>query len=95
MLINYQWRFNTADVRAEIKANADNICQTYVQNNGLYAFLNVCDETNNTPALIDAQIGVLNTYLEPIKAMSVIVNQITILKTGQISAGGFQNLTNG
>jgi len=94
MLINYQWRFNTADVRAEIKANADAICQTYVQNNGLYAFLNVCDDTNNTPALIDAQIGVLQTYLEPIKSMQVIVNQITILKTGQISSGGFQNLTN-
>jgi len=39
--------------------------------------------------LIDRQIGVIDTYVEPIKGMGVIVNNITILRTGAIEAGGF------
>lgn len=90
MLLTYQWRFNTKEVREEIKAKADAICQRYVRDNGLYDFFNVIDETNNTSEIIDAQIGVLDTYVEPVKAMGVIVNNITILKTGDIQAGGFR-----
>lgn len=90
MLLTYQWRANTKDVRDEIKSKADAICQRYVRDNGLYDFYNVIDETNNTPEIIDAQIGVLDTYVEIIKNMSVIVNNITILKTGDIQAGGFR-----
>lgn len=89
MLLDFQWRYNTADVRAEIKLRADSICERYVNKNGLYNYFNKCDEENNTPEIIDNQIGVLDTYVEPIKAMGIIVNNITILRTGAISAGGF------
>jgi hypothetical protein len=91
MLLDFQWRFNTPDVRAEIKLRADAICEKYVLKNGLYNYFNKCDEENNTPEIIDNQIGVLDTYVEPIKSMGVIVNNITILRTGAISAGGFIN----
>ncbi len=90
MLLTYQWTFNTAEVRDEIKSKADTICERYVREQGLYDFFNVCDETNNTSEIIDSQIGVLSTYVEPVKAMGTIVNQITILRTGAIQAGGFQ-----
>lgn len=89
MLLEYQWKFNTADIRAEIKLRADVICDTFVSKNGLYAYFNKMDEENNTPELIDSQIGVLDTYVEPIKGMAVIVNNITILRTGAISSNGF------
>jgi hypothetical protein len=89
MLLDFQWKFNTPDVRAEIKLKADVICETYVARNGLYNYFNKCDEENNTPDLIDRQIGVIDTYVEPIKGMGVIVNNITILRTGAIEAGGF------
>ncbi|MFV2014744.1 MAG: hypothetical protein ACC656_04910, partial [Candidatus Heimdallarchaeota archaeon] len=89
MLINYQWRFNTAEVRAEIKQRADAICSRYVAQNGLFDYFNVMDETNNTPEIIDAGIGVLDTYVEPVKGMGIIVNNITILRTGTIQSGGF------
>lgn len=92
MLLTYQWRFNTVEVRKEIKDNADAICEKYVKADGLYAFVNVMDDTNNTTDIIDAQIGVIDTYVEPIKAMGVIVNNITVLKTGDIASGGFQNV---
>ena len=91
MLLDYQWRYNTADIRAEIKLRADVICETYVSKNGLYNYFNKMDEENNTADIIDNQIGVLDTYVEPIKGMGVIVNNITILRTGAISAGGFIN----
>jgi hypothetical protein len=91
MLLDYQWKFNTPDVRAEIKLRADVICETYVSKNGLYNFFNKMDEENNTSEIIDNQIGVIDTYVEPIKGMGIIVNNITILRTGAINAGGFQN----
>lgn len=91
MLLDYQWKFNTPDVRAEIKHRADTICETFVSRNGLYNYFNKMDEENNTPEIIDNQMGVLSVYCEIVKGMSIIVNNITILKTGSISAGGFMN----
>jgi hypothetical protein len=91
MLLDFQWKFNTPDIRAEIKLRADVICETYVSKNGLYNYFNKMDEENNTSDIIDNQIGVLDTYVEPIKGMGIIVNNITILRTGAISAGGFIN----
>ena len=89
MLLQFQWTFNTQDTRAEIKLRADVICAGYVNKNGLYNYFNKCDAENNTPELIDNQIGVLDTYVEPIKGLAVIVNNITVLKTGSIQSGGF------
>jgi len=90
MLLDFQWKFNTPDIRAEIKLRADVICETYVSKNGLYNYFNKMDEENNTNEIIDNQIGVLDTYVEPIKGMGIIVNNVTILRTGAIDAGGFQ-----
>jgi hypothetical protein len=92
MLLTYQWRENTKEVRQEIKEKADNICDKYKREKGLYDFVNIIDESNNTAEYIDAQIGILDTFVEPVKAMGYIVNNITILKTGDIKAGGFRNI---
>ena len=91
MLLDFQWKFNTPEIRAEIKLRADIICGKYVSKDGLYNYFNKCDEENNTPDVIDSQIGVLDTYVEPIKGMGIIVNNITILRTGAIQSGGFIN----
>jgi len=89
MLLDFQWQFNTPEVRAEIKLKADTICEQYVNKNGLYNYFNKCDDENNTQQVIDSQIGVLDTYVEPIRGMGIIVNNITILRTGAIQSGGF------
>jgi hypothetical protein len=91
MLLDFQWKFNTPDIRSEIKLRADVICETYVSKSGLYNYFNKMDEENNTSEIIDNQMGVLDTYVEPIRGMGIIVNNITILRTGAISAGGFIN----
>lgn len=89
MLLDFQWKFNTPEIRAEIKLRADVICEKYVSKNGLFNYFNKIDEENNTSEIIDNQMGVLDTYVEPIKAMGIIVNNITILRTGAIQSGGF------
>jgi len=89
MLIGYQWRWNTQNVRSEIKFRADMICQKYVEGNALYTFKNICDTSNNTNYIIDLQGGVLDTHVEIIKGMGWIVNNITIEKTGTINSTGF------
>jgi hypothetical protein len=89
MLLNFQWKYNTPEIRSEIKLRADVICEDFVNRNGLFNFFNKIDSENNTPEIIDNQIGVLDTYVEPVKSMGVIVNNITILKTGGIDSNGF------
>lgn len=89
MLLSFQWKANTPEIRAEIKLRADAICEGYVNRNGLYTFFNKCDAENNTTEIIDNQYGVLDTFVEPIKNMGVIVNNITIFSTGSIQSGGF------
>ena len=89
MLRVFQWKFNTSEVRAEIKLRADAICQRFVDRKGLYGYKNVCDDSNNTNTLIDNQLGVLDTYVEPIKALQSILNRINVLKTGGLLSTGF------
>ncbi len=89
MLLDFQWKFNTPEIRAEIKLRADTICETYKSKNGLYAYFNKCDDENNDEVIIDNQIGVLDTYVEPIKGMGIIVNNVNVLRTGAIQSGGF------
>jgi hypothetical protein len=89
MLLRYHWKFNTPTVRAEIKYRADKICKDFLDANALYDFKNVIDNSNNTNEIIDNQMGVLDTFVEIVKGLGIIVNNITILSTGQISSGGF------
>lgn len=89
MLLDFQWKTNTPEVRSSIKLAADVICEKYLSQGALFNYFNKIDEENNPLEIVDAGIGVLDTYVEPIKAMGIIVNNITILRTGAIQAGGF------
>jgi len=90
MLLKYQWQFNTAEIRGEIKYRADKICKDMLDSNAFYDFYNICDESNNTNYVIDLQMGILDTYVEIIKGMGFIVNSITIMKKGEIKSQGFK-----
>jgi len=89
MLLDYQWKFNTPEIRAEIKLRADSICESYKSRDGLFAYFNKCDGENNTSDIIANQIGVLDTYVEPIQGMGIIVNNVNVLRNGAIQSGGF------
>ena len=89
ILKNYLFEFNTAQTRLEIKTLADNFLSTVQNDDGVFDYKNVMDETNNTPEVIDQNIGILDTYIEPVRGMEILVQRTTILKTGAISAGNF------
>jgi hypothetical protein len=90
ILKNYLFEFNTPQTRLEIKTLADNFLATVQNDDGVYDYRNIMDETNNTPDVIDNNIGILDTYIEPVRGMEILVQRTTILRTGAISTGNFQ-----
>lgn len=86
MLQNYQWELNTQTLRDTIKAKADTILENVQYNNGIYAYSNVCDETNNTPEVIDNEMVILDTAIEPARGCGKMVQQLTIHRTGGITS---------
>lgn len=89
ILKNYRWEFNTAQNRLEIKTLADNFLSQILSDGGVYDFQNIMDSSNNTPEIIDSNIGILDTYIEPVRGMGILVHRTTILKTGAIATGNF------
>lgn len=86
MLQNYQWELNTSTLRDTIKTKADTILETVAANGGVYAYLNVCDESNNTPEVIDNEMIILDTSIEPARGAGKMVQRLTIHRTGGISS---------
>ena len=86
MLQGYQWELNTQTLRDNIKAKADAICEQVKGNGGLYAYNNVCNDTNNTPEVIDNEMVVLSTGIEPAKGAGKMIHELTIYRTGGLSS---------
>lgn len=86
LLQDYQWEFNTPYLRDLVKAKADTICERVKNNHGIQEYLNVCDESNNTPDVIDNEMFVLSTSIEPGRTSGKMVQELTIYKTGALKA---------
>lgn len=86
LLQSYQWEFNNAVIRQKIKDKADSICQNVMNNGGIQDYLNVMDESNNTPEIIDNEMSVLSTHIEPGRGMGKMVQELTLYRTGQMRA---------
>jgi phage tail sheath protein FI len=87
ILRKYVFEMNTAQTRLEIKTLVDNFLKSVQANDGVYDFKTVMNESNNTPEVIDNNMGVLDMYIEPVKGLEIIAQRLTILKTGAISTG--------
>lgn len=87
ILKHYLFEMNTAQTRLEIKTLVDNFLKSVQANDGVYDFKTVMNESNNTPEVIDNNMGVLDMYIEPVKGLEIIAQRLTILKTGAISTG--------
>ena len=77
-----QWEFNNPTTRQAIKAKADLICTAAKNNGGIQDFENVMDESNNTPEIIDNEMCVLSTSIEPGRGAGKMVHELTIYRTG-------------
>ena len=89
ILQNYVFEFNTAQTRLEIKTLADSFMESVKADFGVYDYKNVMDTTNNTNEVIDANIGILDTFVEPVKGLEIVVHRTTVLNTGEIATGNF------
>ena len=83
---NYQWELNTQTLRDTIKTSADALLEKVKANGGVYEYINVCDGTNNTPEVIDNEMIILDTSIEPARGAGKMVQRLTIHKTGGISS---------
>jgi hypothetical protein len=78
---------NDKTTRDEVKGVVDRFCNDLVTKRGLYDYLVVCDETNNTPDRIDRNELYIDIAIEPVKAIEFIYIPIRIKNTGEISSG--------
>jgi hypothetical protein len=89
ILKNYLFEFNNAQTRLEIKTLADNFMESVKKDGGVYDYRNIMDTTNNTNEVIDNNMGILDTFVEPVKGLEILVSRVTVLNTGEIASGNF------
>lgn len=86
LLQDYQWEFNTQQLRDLVKQKADTICDRIKNNGGIAKYQNVCDESNNTSDVINNEMFVLSTSIEPGFGCGKMVQELTIYKQGGMSS---------
>ena len=78
---------NDQITRDEISNAISNLLNDLVAKRGVYDYLVVCDESNNTPARIDRNELYVDIAIEPVKAVEFIYIPVRIKNTGEIAAG--------
>ena len=78
---------NDQITRNEIANAINGLMQDLVAKRGIYDYLVVCDESNNTPARIDRNELYVDIAIEPVKAVEFIYIPVRIKNTGEIAAG--------
>lgn len=81
---------NDSLTRAQARGVVQTLLADIQTKRGVYDYLVVCDETNNTPARIDRNELWVDVAIEPVKAAEFIYVPVRILNTGEI-AGLAQN----
>jgi hypothetical protein len=71
--------------RNEIAGVVQTLLVDLVAKRGLYDYLVVCDESNNTPARIDRSELWIDVAIEPVKAAEFIYIPVRVLNTGEIA----------
>jgi hypothetical protein len=75
---------NDALTRQQISGVVESLMVDLVAKRGLYDYLVVCDESNNTPARIDRNELWIDVAVEPVKAAEFIYIPVRILNTGEL-----------
>jgi hypothetical protein len=76
---------NDALTRQQITGVVQTLLVDLVAKRGVYDYLVVCDESNNTPARIDRNELYVDVAIEPVKAAEFIYIPVRILNTGELS----------
>jgi hypothetical protein len=86
ILADYQWEFNTPELRMTVKSLVDKKCEEIQANGGMYRFVTVCDESNNTDEVIDNEMFIIDIAIEPGRGAGKMIQHLTLYKKGGISA---------
>jgi phage tail sheath protein FI len=76
---------NDSITRKQIAGVVETLMVDLVAKRGLYDYLVVCDESNNTPARIDRNELWVDVAIEPVKAIEFIYIPVRVLNTGELS----------
>jgi hypothetical protein len=76
---------NDALTRQQISGVVESLMVDLVAKRGLYDYLVVCDDSNNTPARIDRNELWIDVAVEPVKAAEFIYIPVRVLNTGELS----------
>lgn len=79
----YLFEPNDKQTRNEVKAQVESFFSELVSLRGLYDFLVVCDDSNNTPERIDRNELHVDIAIKPVKAIEFIYIPIRIKNTGE------------
>lgn len=80
--LSFVFEPNDQLTRDNLKAVVDGFLGDLIVKRGLYDFATVCDDSNNTPYIIDANQMVIDVALKPVKAAEFLYIPIRILSTG-------------
>lgn len=80
VLKHYVFKANNSLTRAEIVRRLDPILEEKLTSGALYSYNIVCDETNNTPEIINRAFGIVDIHVICTKNMEKIVQRIIIDK---------------
>ena len=86
ILGDYHWEFNTSSLRETVKSKVDVICSIMYSNDALYDYFNVCDESNNTEDVINNEMFVVSTSIEPAGGAGKMVQELTLYRKGGMSS---------
>lgn len=76
---------NDSITRTQARAVVQTLLADIMTKRGIYDYLCVCDESNNTPARIDRNEMWIDVAIEPTKAVEFIYIPVRILNTGEIA----------
>jgi hypothetical protein len=77
---------NDALTRDQISGVISTLMLEVQSKRGIYDYLVICDESNNTPARIDRNELWVDVAIEPVKAVEFIYIPVRILNTGEIAS---------
>jgi hypothetical protein len=83
----YVFEPNDKITRDELKQQVEQTLNDLVAKRGVYDYLVVCDDTNNTPGRIDRNELYVDVAIEPTKAAEFIFIPIRLKNTGEIASG--------
>ena len=78
---------NDTVTRNEVKNACEQLLNDITAKRGIYDYLVVCDDTNNTPERIDRNELYVDIAIEPTKSVEFIYIPLRIKNTGDIEAG--------